>query len=102
MYAAMAEQGFQPEVTAMLVANAVHFVVYLAWDTGRPSRRRVQSIREVVGAEGNQVISNEIWAPDAIGRAVPATRLRQTTERILVDNGYDLSLRDNPNGWWRR
>jgi pilus assembly protein CpaF len=102
MYAAMAEQGFQPDVTAMLVANAVHFVVYLAWDTGRPSRRRVQSIREVVGAEGNQVISNEIWAPDSIGRAVPATRLRQTTERILVDNGYDLSLRDNPNGWWRR
>jgi Flp pilus assembly CpaF family ATPase len=102
MYAAMAEQGFQPEVTAMLVANAVHFVVYLAWDQGRPSRRRVQSIREVVGAEGNQVISNEIWAPDAIGRAVPATRLRQSTERVLLDHGYDLSLRDNPNGWWRR
>jgi len=102
MYAAMATQGFQPAVTSMLVANAVHFVVYLAWDQGRPSRRRVQSIREVVGAEGNQVISNEIWAPDAIGRAVPAARLREGTERILADHGYDLSLRDNPSGWWRR
>jgi pilus assembly protein CpaF len=102
MYAAMTDQGFQPEVTAMLVANAVHFVVYLAWDQGVPSRRRVQSIREVVGADGNQVISNEVWAPDAMGRAVPAARLRQSTERLLAEHGYDLSLRDNPNGWWRR
>ena len=102
MYAAMAEQGFQPDVTAMLVANAVHFVVYLAWDQGVPSRRRVQSIREVVGADGNQVISNEVWAPDTVGRAVPATRLTMATERLLSEWGYDLSLRDNPNGWWRR
>jgi pilus assembly protein CpaF len=102
MYAAMAEQGFDPDVTAMLVANAVHFVIYLAWDKGNPSRRRVQSVREVVGADNNQVISNEVWAPDPIGRAVPAARLRQNTERILSDAGYDLALRDNPNGWWRR
>jgi pilus assembly protein CpaF len=102
MYAAMTDQGFQPEVTAMLVANAVHFVVYLGWDQGVPSRRRVQSIREVVASDGNQVVSNEVWAPDAIGRAVPAARLRQSTERLLAENGYDLSLRDNPNGWWKR
>jgi pilus assembly protein CpaF len=102
MYAAMTDHGFQPEVTAMLVANAVHFVVYLAWDQGHPSRRRVQSIREVVGAEGNQVISNEVWAPDHIGRAVPAARLRSSTERLLIENGYDISLRDNPAGWWSR
>jgi pilus assembly protein CpaF len=102
MYAAMAEQGFEPEVTAMLVANAVHFVVYLGWDHGVPSRRRVQSVREVVGFDGNQVVSNEVWAPDAMGRAVPAARLRQGTERLLAEHGYDLSLRDNPNGWWKR
>jgi pilus assembly protein CpaF len=102
MYAAMAEQGFQPDVTAMLVANAVHFVVYLGWDQGVPSRRRVQSVREVVGAEGNQVISNEVWAPDSIGRAVPAARLTMAAERLLSEWGYDLSLRDAPNGWWRR
>jgi pilus assembly protein CpaF len=103
MYAAMSDgQGFQPEVTAMLVANAVHFVVYLGWDNGTPSLRRVQSIREVVGADGNQVISNEVWAPDRLGRAVPASRLRERTEQLLADNGYDLRLRDNPQGWWQR
>lgn len=103
MYAAMSDgQGFQPEVTAMLVANAIHFVVYLGWDSGRPSLRRVQSIREVVGSEGNQVISNEVWSPDRLGRAVPSARLRAPTEQLLHDNGYDLRLRDNPQGWWAR
>lgn len=102
MYAAMSGEGFRPDVTAMLVANAIHFVVYLGWDNGNPSLRRVQSIREVVGADGNQVISNEVWAPDALGRAVPAARLREGTERLLADNGYDLSLRDNLQGWWQR
>jgi Flp pilus assembly CpaF family ATPase len=103
MYAAMSEgQGFQPEVTAMLVSNAVHFIVYLGWDMGSPSLRRVQSIREVVGYEGNQVISNEVWAPDRLGRAVPAARLREKTEGLLAEQGYDLGLRDNPQGWWAR
>lgn len=103
MYAAMSEgQGFQPEVTAMLVANAVHFIVYLGWDFGKPSLRRVQSVREVVGFDGNQVISNEVWAPDSLGRAVPASRLRENTERLLAENGYDLGLRDSTQGLWVR
>ena len=66
------------------------------FDKGLPIRR------EVLGAEGNQVISNEVWAPDQLGRAVPAARFRASTERLLAENGYDLSLRDNPSGWWRR
>lgn len=101
-YARMVPDPFPTDVVADMVAESVNFVVFLGWDDGRPSRRRVRSIREVVGAEGNQVVSNEVWAPDARGRAVPHARLTATTERVLEAGGYDLALRDKPDGWWRR
>jgi pilus assembly protein CpaF len=102
MYAAMTPQQLAPEVTAMLVANAVHFVVHLEWDRSRPPRRRVASILEVSHAEGTQVVHNEVWKPDLVGRAVPHARLRHETERRLAEVGFDLALLDKPEGWWRR
>lgn len=100
--AAMSPESPSPEVTAMWVASAVDFVVYLGWDHGRPPRRRVASILEVRDADGPQVTSNEIWRPDLSNRAVPAARLSQEAERRLAEAGYDLTLRDKPDGWWRR
>ena len=102
MYAAMTPQQLAPEVTAMLVANAVDFVVHLEWDRSIPPRRRVASILEVSHAEGTQVVHNEIWKPDLVGRAVPHARLRHETERRLAEVGFDLELLDKPEGWWRR
>jgi pilus assembly protein CpaF len=53
------------------------------------SRRRfVASVREVVDAEGAQVISNEVARPGADRRAVMSSPLRAETFRELVDFGY--------------
>jgi Flp pilus assembly CpaF family ATPase len=102
MYAAMTRESLSPEVTAKMVANAVHFVVHLEWDRSSPPRRRVASILEVSHAEGAQVVHNEVWKPDFLGRGVPHARLRQETGRRLAEVGFDLDLLDKPEGWWRR
>jgi hypothetical protein len=65
----------------MLIAQAVHWVVHLAWTTD--GQRVVSSVREVVGCQGREVISNEVWRPGPDRRAVPATPLRpETLERL--------------------
>jgi pilus assembly protein CpaF len=101
MYAREVADPFPVDVVAAMAAEAIQFVVFLSWDSSRPPRRRVQSIREVVGVDGDRVVSNEIWAPDALGRAVPHARLTDRSERRLAAAGYDLSLRDRAEGWWR-
>jgi pilus assembly protein CpaF len=99
VYGAMSEMKPAPEVTAMMVANTVRWVVYLAWDAKQ--QRRVAAIREVVGADGKQIVSNAVWDPDPLGRAVPTgVRLTERSERQLVEAGFDLSLLDRPRGWW--
>ena len=53
------------------------------------SRQRfVSSIREVVDAEGVQVISNEVFRPGADRRAVESAPLRPETARELEQFGY--------------
>ena len=101
-YALEAPERLPYEVSAIKIAEAVHLVVHLAWDTTATPRRRVHSILEIAGAQGHQVTANEIWKPDAVGRAVPAARLRPETERLLTDAGFDLALLDRRDGWWRR
>jgi Flp pilus assembly CpaF family ATPase len=51
-------------------------------------RRMVSSVREVVGADGAQVITNEIYRPGPDGRAVPAAPLRPDTMNALIAAGY--------------
>ena len=56
------------------------------------SRRRfVSSIREVVDAEGVQVVSNEIFRPGRDRRAEPASPLRQETLEELRRFGYETT-----------
>jgi hypothetical protein len=50
--------------------------------------RFVSSVREVVDAEGTQVISNEIYAPGPGRRATIAAPLRPTTAGDLTRFGY--------------
>lgn len=102
MYVRMAPDPFPVDVAAEMIAEAIHFVVFLSWDQSTSSRRRVQSVREVVGVDDHHVVSNEVWAPDALGRAVPHARLTDGAERRLARAGFDLALRDRPDGWWRR
>ena len=66
VYGLLAPERLPQEATNLLVANAVHFVVHLR--KLADGTRVVSSIREVTGADGLQVQSNEIFAPGPDGR----------------------------------
>jgi pilus assembly protein CpaF len=96
-YAVQSPERLPLEATNLLVANAVHFVVYIAQDC---ERRYVASVREVVDAEGPMVVSNEIFRPGPDGRAVPGAPMRNDTLDQLAAVGFDPGLLDRPQGWW--
>ena len=116
-YAIQAPERLPLEASNLLIAGAVHFVVHLDSETGGPepsaastrrasvarrpasmgiehfpavpSRRRfVSSIREVVDADGVQVVSNEIYRPGPDRPAVPSSPLRQQTVEELHHAGF--------------
>jgi pilus assembly protein CpaF len=99
MYAAMTPERLDPNVTNLLVANAVDLIVHLGWIGGT---RRVTSVREITGiADSGQVASNEIWSPGPDGRAVADVPPQTTTLDALVDAGFDPS-RLRQTAEWRR
>lgn len=91
VYAAQSEERLPFEATAPLVGVAVDFVVHLAWSANN-HRRVVSSIREVLHAEGAEVISNEIWRPGPDGAAVPAAPIRAETVDELAAAGFNPDL----------
>ncbi len=95
-YAVQAPERLPLEASNLLVAGSIHFVVFLDTDVtdpgADPARRRfVSSVREVVDAEGVQVVSNEVYRPGADRRAVSAAPLRTVTRDELVLHGYEPS-----------
>lgn len=78
-YVSMADTGLPIETVNLMLAGAVHFVVHLGV---RDGVRRVQSVREVVDADGAMVTTNEVVAPDGSGYP-----LRQSTRELLLDHG---------------
>jgi pilus assembly protein CpaF len=104
MYAVQAPERLNLEATNLMVANAINFVVYIGTDAvgGEGGMRRyVSSVREIVGAEGPLVMSNEIFMPGYDRRAVPAAPMRDTTQADLAAVGFDSSVLLRPDGWWR-
>lgn len=105
-YAAQGPERLPVEAAMLLVASAVHFVVHLAFTTahrgGSGGRVRVvSSIREVVDAEGPQIISNEVYRPGPDRRARPiAGALRSETLDDLAEAGLDHAVLEQPAGWW--
>ncbi|MEU6572550.1 ATPase, T2SS/T4P/T4SS family [Streptomyces sp. NPDC046805] len=95
-YAAQAPERLTLEATNLMVASAVHFVVHLGWDA--TGRRVIDSVREVIDADGTQIVSNEVYRPGPDGRAVPATPLRTETLHTLVAAGLDA--REAAFQWW--
>ncbi len=123
-YAVQAQERLPLEASNLLMAGAIHFVVHLdsesqedLWlsDDPGPSnwltpdlpvvashpfpaqsarQRFVSSVREVVDAEGVQVISNEVFRPDGNRRAVPASPFRSETLRELKRFGYEPFVSD--------
>jgi pilus assembly protein CpaF len=113
-YAVQAPERLPLDATNLLIAGALHFVVHLdsemhddlgaagtaevtAWPddppTSFPARSRrarfVASVREIVDAEGVQVISNEVYRPGPDRRAVPSAPLRPDTVEELGRFGYE-------------
>jgi len=97
-YAAQGAERLPLEATNLLVASAVHIVIHLA-EAGDDRTRVVSSIREVIDADGTQIVSNEVYRPDATGRAVPGVPLRAHTATRLIETGFDPDLVTRPEGW---
>jgi hypothetical protein len=66
-----------------------------------PLRRRrfVSSIREVVDADGMQVVSNEVFRPGRDLRAMPGAPLRSGTLKELTKFGYDPRFSSGDLSW---
>jgi pilus assembly protein CpaF len=80
------------EAAGMLTAGALDFVVHVAKTGDSPERERrfVSSIREVVGWDGAQVVSSEVFAVAAGGDvAVPVAPISEHRAVILAQHGYD-------------
>ena len=88
-YAIQSRERLPLEATNMLIAGALDFVIFLRkrndHETGGTQTRVVESIREVVGNDG-QVLSSEVFAPGPDGRAAAHAPLSCADE--LAEHGY--------------
>ena len=92
-YVSMASTGLPVETVNLLIASAVHFVVYI---DNSQRMRRITSIREVVDSDGVNIISNEVFQSRPDSTAAPAYPLREPTQSLLRDHGFDSTSH------WRR
>ncbi|MBB5435206.1 CpaF family protein [Nocardiopsis composta] len=96
-YTAQAPERLGLEATNLLIASAVHLVVHIA--SGPHGARRVASIREVVGAEGAQVASNEIYRRTGGEPGALVVPPGPATATALAACGFD-SAREYAGGAW--
>jgi hypothetical protein len=59
----------------------------------------VSSVREVIDADGRQIISNEVLRPGPDLRAVPGVPLRGDTAEELAVVGFDPAVLHGAGGW---
>jgi len=83
-YVSMASSGLPTETVNLLLASALHFVVHIEVMDGK---RRISSIREVVDADGNSIISNELFSHTT--PVQPFAAMRGATSELLADHGFD-------------
>jgi Flp pilus assembly CpaF family ATPase len=85
-YVSMASTGLPIETVNLLLASALHFVIYIS---NANNSRQVASVREVVDSDGSNIISNEIFTANSDGELVRAFPLRGATRELLAKFGYD-------------
>ena len=107
LYAAQSPERLDVATTNLLVAESVDLVVHLGFPTDTADARRVvTSVREVTGADGLSVASNELLRPGPDGRGVPAAPPSTGLLDRLGRHGFDPFLleqaRTDPNGGWVR
>lgn len=95
-YVSMASTGLPVDTVNLIVASAVHLVIYVDNSNGT---RRIRSIREVVDTDGLQIISNEIFASVDDGECGTAYPLRDRTAALLDQHGYSAGPRGAFAGW---
>ena len=88
-YVSMASTGLPVETVNLLVASAIHFVVYI---DNTNSVRRVTSVREVVDSEGSIIVSNEIFHLDIEDGLVTGFPLQEHTRKLLVAHGLGAHI----------
>jgi len=86
----MARERMPVEATNLLIAQSVGLVVHLARLSD--GSRVVSSVREVTGADGRLVSSNEVFAPGSDGRARLAHAFTTRTWDRLVANGLEPEM----------
>ncbi|GAA3744494.1 CpaF family protein [Salinactinospora qingdaonensis] len=86
-YATQSSERLPLEASALLTAAAVHLVVHLS--ATPQGERMVTSVREVVGAEGQRVTSNEIYCRDHDGTVRTAAPPSPDMLDALVHGGLD-------------
>jgi len=97
-YAVQGPERLPVEATNLLIASAIHVVVQLAEPRGQRGGRVVSSVREVVDADGGQVVTNELYRPGPDRRAQPAA---PPTGELLDDLiGVGFSPQALERGWW--
>lgn len=101
-YAVQGPERLPLEATNLLVASALDFVVHLDKPRGDPTKRVVSSIREIVDADGQQIVSNEVFRPGPDLRAAPGAPLRANTLDDLAAAGLDPERLEQTDGAeWR-
>ena len=87
-YVSMASTGLPVDTINLIIASAVHIVVYVDNSAGQ---RRIRSIREVVDNDGLQIVSNEIFSTANDGSCRRAYPLQERTAFLLEEHGYSMS-----------
>jgi pilus assembly protein CpaF len=96
LYAIQAPERLPIEATALLAAAAIDLVLFIA---KKGNDRYVASVRQVVAADGPNVVTNELYRPGADGRAVPAMPVPVDFAEDLALHGWDPSTHQRPGGW---
>lgn len=93
MYAICAPEHLEPPHTALLVAQAVDFIIHISHVRERRGNRRfISSVREVTGAHERGIETNEVFAPgpDGIASSAGAHPLSQRSLDRLARVGWHL------------
>jgi pilus assembly protein CpaF len=102
MYAQRSIMRLPVATTYLMIAGAVDFVVFIdkrdQRARGGQLERFVSSIREVIDADGETMISNEVFRPGPDGRAVFEAPPRCLADLRLAS--YDASLLGYREGAW--
>jgi Flp pilus assembly CpaF family ATPase len=98
LYAMQSPERLPLEATNLLAAAAIDLLVYISKSH---AGRFVASVRQVVGADGSTVVTNEVFRPGADGRAGPGAPIPADFLDDLVAEGYEPDLHLEHAGFWR-